>query len=66
MLMGLRVVILSKNAENHLLFLFVGNKHAKLAILTRRCQYSIDSHPPQGYSWRCETGGFVAGWRIVR
>ena len=45
MLIGLRVVIFSKIAENHLPFLFVGNKHAKLAILTHRCQYSIDSHP---------------------
>gem|GEM_PF-3158686 len=48
MLIGLRVVIFSKNAGNHLRFLFVGNKHAKLAILTHRCQYSIDSHPLQG------------------
>ena len=48
MLMGLRVVILSKIAENHLPFLFVGNKNAKLAILTHRGQYSIDYHPPQG------------------
>jgi len=48
MLIGLRAVILSKIAENHLPFLFVGNKHAKLAILTHRCQYSIDYHPPQG------------------
>ena len=45
MLIGLQVVILSKNAENHLPFLFMGNKHAKLVLLTRRCQYSIDSHP---------------------
>jgi len=48
MLIGLRVVILSKIAENHLPFLFLGNKYAKLVLLTRRCQYSIDSHPPQG------------------
>ncbi len=45
MLIGLRVVILSKIAENHLPFLFVGNKHAKLAILTHRCQYWIDLTP---------------------
>ncbi len=48
MLIGLRVVILSKIAENHRPFLFVGNKHAKLAILTHRCQYSIDSHINSG------------------
>jgi hypothetical protein len=46
--MGLRVVILSKIAENHRPFFLVGKKHAKLAIVTHRCQYSIDSHPPQG------------------
>ena len=38
MLIGLRVVIFSKIAENHLPFLFVGNKHAKLAILTESIQ----------------------------
>jgi hypothetical protein len=48
MLIGLGVVIFSKNTENYLQFLFMGNKHAKLAILTHRCQYSIDSHPLQG------------------
>ena len=65
MLMGLRVVILSKIAENHRPFLFVGNKHAKLAILTESIQdTSPRIHPsrnkkpvseklaPRIYPWR--------------
>jgi hypothetical protein len=48
MLIGWRAVIFSTNAENYQPFLFMGNKHAKLVLLTRRCQYFDRLSPPTG------------------